>query len=44
MIVQRVEKHVIRENHEYYKMLDDFCFLYQHHIREYNFDPLTIII
>ena len=26
MIVQRVEKHIIKENHKYYKMLDDFCF------------------
>lgn len=26
MIVQRVEKHIIKENHEYYKMLDEFCF------------------
>ena len=26
MIVQRVEKHIIKENHEYYNMLDDFCF------------------
>ena len=25
MIVQRVEKHIIKENNEYYKMLDDFC-------------------
>ena len=26
MIVQRVKKHIIKENHKYYKMLDDFCF------------------
>ena len=26
MIVQRVEKYIIKENHKYYKMLDDFCF------------------
>ena len=26
MVVQRVKKHIIKENHKYYKMLDDFCF------------------
>lgn len=34
MIVQRVEKHILKQNNPYYKMLDDFCFksknLYNH--------------
>lgn len=34
MITQRVEKHIIKKNHLYYNMLDDFCFksknLYNH--------------
>ena len=34
MIVQRVEKHIITKQDEYYTMLDDFCFraknLYNH--------------
>ena len=34
MIVQRVEKHIIKQNNKYYSMLDDFCFkaknLYNH--------------
>lgn len=27
MITQRVERHIIKENHKYYKMLDEFCFM-----------------
>ena len=27
MIVQRVEKHIIKPNNEYYKILDEFCFM-----------------
>ena len=34
MITQRVERHIIKKNHLYYNMLDDFCFksknLYNH--------------
>ena len=34
MIVQRVEKHILKQNNEYYAMLDDFCLkaknLYNH--------------
>ncbi len=34
MIVQRVEKHILKKNNSYYQMLDDFCFksknLYNH--------------
>lgn len=26
MIVNRVEKHIIKQNNPYYKMLDEFCF------------------
>lgn len=27
MIVQRVEKHIIKQNNDYYNMLDNFCFM-----------------
>ena len=27
MIIQRVKKHIIKSNHKYYSMLDNFCFL-----------------
>ena len=27
MIANRVEKHIIKSNHKYYKLLDNFCFM-----------------
>ena len=34
MIVQRVEKHKLKQNHPYFSMIDEFCFrtknLYNH--------------
>lgn len=37
MIVQRVEKHIIKSNHAYYSMLDNFCFLAKNLYNHANF-------